>query len=101
MRKMWGRWPPKPYFGLSGNFTLADSQSEQKLRPQHRYPPFGQLRAVSFKKRNDGAPSLGMVHVRVGKGGPPERISVWQYLYLRLMSRMAAPIEANFGTAVG
>jgi hypothetical protein len=36
--------------------------------------PFGKLRAGTCKKRKDGAPSAGMVHAKIAKGGPPAKI---------------------------
>jgi hypothetical protein len=33
--------------------------------------PFDELRAGSYKKRKDGAPSVGMVHAKIVTGGPP------------------------------
>jgi hypothetical protein len=33
--------------------------------------PFGKLRAGSCRKRKDGAPSMGTVHAKIVKGGPP------------------------------
>jgi hypothetical protein len=33
--------------------------------------PFDKLRAGSCKKRKDGAPSVGMVHKKILKHGPP------------------------------
>ena len=33
--------------------------------------PFGKLRAGSCKKRKDGAPSVGMLHIEIVTGGPP------------------------------
>ena len=42
--------------------------------------PFDKLRAGSCKKRKDGAPTVGMAHAKIVKGGPPATLRVTKRL---------------------
>jgi hypothetical protein len=47
--------------------STAKSNSTRSNAPH----PFDKLRAGSCKKRKDGAPSVGMVHAKIARGGRP------------------------------
>jgi hypothetical protein len=65
--------------------------------------PFDKLRAGSCKKRKDGAPSVGMVHAKIVKGGPPaierKKAKTSRYMPKTLMLVLALMLLTGWLTA--
>jgi len=55
-----------------GHVSTTKSNSARSVATH----PFDKLRAGSCRKRKDGAPSVGIVHAKIVRCGPPRRIPI-------------------------